>query len=408
MDLAGTSLPINEFTADLITDDAVQIGQYARLLDDLDTLWANYWIVWAEHIDKRTLRIRAQSPLTLLDRDTLPATMYESAPIEDVLVELFATTGAALGLYIYRLDPCFSGATITGFCPEQTPRQRLLWVCFTLGAWVRTAFTDLVEILPLRENDTLIPMSHTFWKPSVVFGDHVTALRATAYAFAPGTPAATDRWVKDADGRTYIVAEQSAALINPEVPDRAPENVVSVEGVYLLNSGNVSGLLTRLSQRYFKRVRVDLDVIDNALYQPGDRVTVYADEDTLYTGTIEACDFTFGTQARASLRVTAVDPTDAAPLTVTYLWDAMQLALDTHTLPAGYAYQLQTRCIDLAPDAHRYIFRPTRPILAGTLPPEGTAETVPCEIALDHYEGILTVVSVDAATEPTPGTITLA
>lgn len=404
--LTCDSLPINEFTADLITPDRVEIGRYAELRDDLDKLWAKYWIVYAEHLDTQTLRIRAQSPLKLLDQDVLPATMYEDAPIEDVLVELFAITGAALGLYIYTLDPSFDGETVTGFCPEQTARERLLWVCFALGAYVRTFFTEGVEILPVDDAEALIPMEATYWKPSVTFSDYVTAVQVTAYSFIQGTPSTTDAWVQDANGVTYMVSEQLLTLRNPEVPASAPENVVSVEGVYLLNTDNASGALTRMAQRYFKRIQVDMAAIDNGEYQPGDRVVIYADEATLYTGYIEGCDFAFGVQAKARLRLTGVDPTEAAPLTVTYLWEDMQIGVDNHVLPVGYEYELQARFIDLTPDEHRYIFRPTVAIISGTLPEGGAAVTDPCEIALDHFEGVLEVVSVDGMTE-TEGIVTI-
>ena len=391
--LTCDSLPINEFSADLHTGDDVEIGQYAELRDDLDTLWARYWLVYAEHIDRQTLRIRAQSQLKLLDRSVLSARMYSGASIASVLEELFPATD------MYTLDGSFAGQTITGFCPEQTARERLLWVCFTVGAYVRTFFTGGVDILPVDDSEVLIPASDTYWKPNVTFNDHVTAVRATYYSFSQGTPATTDAWVKDASDVTYIVSAQTMTLSNPDVPAGAPENVVSFEGIYLLNSGNVSGVLTRLSQRYFKRIQVDISVIDNGQYQPGDRVICFADEASLYTGYIEACDFAFGTQARARLRLTAVDPTDAAALTVTYVWDGTQIGLDDHVLPVGYEYELQARYIDLTLSGHRYIFRPTTPVISGTMPEEGAAVTVICEIALEYFEGVLKITSVDGLTE---------
>lgn len=397
--LTCDSLPINEFTVDIVTADAVGLGRYAELRDDLNNLWARYWIVYAEHLDAQTLRIRAQSPLALLERDVLPATMYEGAAIEDVLEEIFAVTGAGVGQYIYTLDSAFDGETVTGFCPEQTARERLLWVCFALGAYVRTCFVDGVEIVPVDDEEVLIPLGDTYWKPSATFTDHVTAVQVTAYSFAEGTPATTDQWVQDAGGTTYVVSTQAMTLVNPEAPAGAPANVVSVEGVYLLNAGNASGALSRLAQRYFKRVQMDVSVIDNGAYQPGDRVIVYADDATLYTGYIEGCDFAFGVQARARMRLTAVEVTEAASLVVTYAWDGMNLGVDRYTLPVGYAYDLQTRYIDQALGPHRYIFRPTVARVTGTLTEDGAQIEVPCLPALDAFEGALEVISADELAE---------
>lgn len=161
-DLMGQSVPIDEFTADIITKDDIGIGRTAELWDDRDKLWAAYWIVYAERIDEQTLRIRAQSMLVLLDRDTLPPTMYNAEPVADVLVECFANTGAAVGVYEYELDSAFASATITGFCPEQTARTRLLWVCFAIGAYVRSSFSGKILIMPIDNTETLIPIDKTY------------------------------------------------------------------------------------------------------------------------------------------------------------------------------------------------------------------------------------------------------
>ena len=57
VDLVGASLPIDEFQADIHTADTIDIGAYAELYDDSDGLWASYWVIYAEHIDARTLRV---------------------------------------------------------------------------------------------------------------------------------------------------------------------------------------------------------------------------------------------------------------------------------------------------------------------------------------------------------------
>ena len=66
-DVFGNSLPINEFRADIITTDDIAMSQWAELRDDLNALWAKYWIVYAERIDRQTVRIQAQSALRLLE-----------------------------------------------------------------------------------------------------------------------------------------------------------------------------------------------------------------------------------------------------------------------------------------------------------------------------------------------------
>ena len=223
-DLVGARVPINEFQADLYTEDDVGIGGYAELYDDADTLWARYWVVYAEHIDRHTLRVRAQSDAALLDRVRLPAEYYNNKTVEAALNDTLVQDARGADIYFaldYHLDQSFAGRTLTGFCPEQTARERLTWICFVLGAYVKACFNDVLEIVPIDDSQAAIPASDTYWKPSVTFRDTVTAIRGRAYAFAPGTPQTTDRYVVDALGNAYIVSETEIVLQNPDAPDAA-------------------------------------------------------------------------------------------------------------------------------------------------------------------------------------------
>ena len=399
-DLMGQSVPIDGFTADIITDDAVDIGQTAELYDDLERLWARYWIVSADRLTPETLRVKAESFITLLDRQTLNAVMYEAEPVADVLVDCFANTGAAVGVYEYALDPALAGATVTGFCPEQTARARLLWVVFSIGACVRSCFSDKILIQPIDDTETLIPAGQVYWRPQVSYSDYVTAVRAKYYSFAEGTPQTTDQWVKDGNGVTYIVTEQEMSLSNPDAPAAAPENTVSVEGVYLLNSGNVTALLSRLARLYFKRTRVELDAIDNAEYVPGDRVIARTGSDALMSGYIESADFAFGTQSKARLKLIAAETVASAGLTVAYLHEGDQLDRKEFLFPVGYVYTLPNPYFDQTWNTHRYIFRPTTEAVTGTLPAGGKSETVQYTEALDlNLQNLnLEIISVDALT----------
>jgi len=396
-DLVGQSVPIDAFSVDIITKDDVSIGQMAELWDDLDRLWARYWIVSADRLNSETLQVKAESLLTLLDRQKLNAVMYDAEPVADALVDCFANTGAALGVYEYELDSRFFTATITGFCPEQTARARLLWIVFAIGGYVLSSFHEKIRILPIDSAETLIPMDKTYWRPQVTNSDYVTAVKAKYYTFSEGAPQTTDKWVQDADGTTYIVTESEMSLSNPAVPLEAPENIISIDGVYLLNSENVSDVLSHLSTLYFKRMSVEMDVIDNAEFLPGDRVLAYTGQDSMIAGYIESADFAFGHQAKARLKLIGAESVEAANLTVVYLRGGDQLDRAEYLFPLGYVYTLPNPYFDQVWDAHRYVFRPTTEAVSGTMAASGNAETVQYTEALDLTLSTreLEIISVD-------------
>lgn len=399
-DLTGSAMPINELQVDIRTTDSVSIGEYVCLYDDLDNLWARYWIVYAEHIDAGTLRIRAQSPLALLDRRTMEPQMLEDEPVTNVLSDIFESMESSE----WGMDSSFDEVTLSGYVPEQTARERLQWVCFVMGAYVRTYFTDRVWIRPIDDTTTLVPISNTFWKPTVNFADWVTAISVKVYAYTEGTPQTTDKWV-EVDGTYYIQTEDTVTLTNSSAPAAAPENVVKVEGLYLLNDDNVSDVLNHLAPYYFKRTSMELDAINNAAYMPGDNLTVYADADTMYSGFVESCAFSFGVQARAKMRLTAVEDVSAAKLTILYVWNGVQVGKKEYTFPVGYGYEINNPYIDFSMNRHRYVFRPTTAKTTGTMVAGGVEVTVQCAVALDLYKKVLKIVSVDEVTEDSSGDV---
>ena len=410
VDLTNSSLPINEFTVDVYTDDEITAGQYAELYDDLDTLWAKYRVMRAVRVAPHVVRVYARSDLQLLDDVTLPEIMYDGDALVDIMDNVMVcSVGAGLVATIpYALDSTLEALELTGYCPEQTARERLQWICMVTGAYVKSFFNDETEILPIGSTARLIPLNRTFWRPSVSMSDYVSAVRVTQYAFTQGLQ--TEGEILD-DNTSYPfplpwVADEAVIEVENTATWDA-DNIVEVDGVYLINQGNVSGLLGRLTGRYFKRTTVDLDVIDNGEYLPGERVIVYANANTLYEGNIESAAFRFGRQARATLHLSAAEEVEGAELTVTYVWQGMTVALETYVLPVGYAYSISTRYIDMTLDGHRYILRPTTGTITGTMTSEGAAVTVTCETALDLYEGVLHIYDVDDFSVDVEGVVTI-
>ena len=398
VDLSGATLPICQFQADIITDDTLPPGGWADLKDDLDTLFAHYWIADAYRLDSQAVRIIAKSPLELLDRVELDPVLYSSEYVSDVFDDIFDAVPGVL----FTMDSIYASSQVSGWCPKQTARQRLQWVCLCIGAYVKQFFDDRLRAVPIDTTAVMLQASDVFWRPELTYRDVVTEVRATAFAFAQGTPAATDEYVTDGTNY-YIVTRTEASLANPNAAASDPENPVTLGDVMLVSSGYVSSVLSHLGTYYFDRTSVAATVIDNGTIKPGDRVQLPVDDVTLVTGYVAKAAFSFGLQAAAKLTLTAVEVVGPAVLTVTRLYGGTVIGLDKYLFPAGYQYSVENPYVDAVEGAHRIVYRPLTAAVTGTMAEGSNTATVQYDVALDLTGGALHVISVDSFTAATSG-----
>ena len=397
-DVVGSQIPINTFSADIMTTNSITAGGLAQLVDDNNRLWAKYWLTKVERKDQETVSIEAVSFIELLERTELSAQYYNAETFSNVISDIFASVSARISGNIYQVDSSIASRTVTGFAKEQTARERLLWVCFVIGAYVRTAFTDVVDILPIDDSYEIIPISKTFWKPTIAYNDYVTAVKAIAYSYTQGTPQTTDTWVTDGINY-YIQTQQEFSLINPEAPNGARENIVKIEGLTLINNNNVSDLLTRISTYYFKRIQLEGEVINNGEYEPGAKVIMNADENTLIAGYIGEASFTFGTQAKSKIKLVQTDNVEGGNLTIIGFCDDREIYRQSYVLPVGYAYSIGNPFVDVMISGTRFIFYPLDEYAEGTVAAGGTTDNENYEVALRLESGKLYVYSVDELTQ---------
>ena len=398
-DITGDTIPINQFEVDIITTDNIPHGTWAYLYSGED-IWALYWVSFAEHIDRHTVHIKAVSMLSFLDQRTLPAVMYDTG-ITDVLNDIFQdipyVVDESLASVIYTEEGgVVEEVIVQGFCPEQSARERLLWVCLTVGAYVKTFFNTQVELMCLTDTTVAVPADRTFWKPSQTFRDYVTAVKVIYYEYTLGTPETTDEWVTDGTDY-YVQTEHTFTLTNSGAPESAQENVVTVEGVTIINEDNVSDIASFLSNYYFNRVEVDMDVINNGDLMPGMKVVAYKDVDDPFTGYIQSCDFAFGLQSRSSLHILGVAAVTGATLVIIYKYGDIQLNRRSFNLPVGYVYSISNPFIDWSMNQHRYIFIANNENATGTVASGGSTNIQQYGIALDlsTADRTLSIYSVD-------------
>lgn len=399
--IVNDSLPINEFSVDVITENNIEVGVPAELVDDSTAdPWLYGNVVFAERIDKDTVSVRAQSRLRLLDYRILPQKMYSNESLTSVL-DYICTIG-------YDLDESFDGLTVSGYAPEQTARERLQWICLYIGAYVRSCAGQRIQILPLAQTtDTLIPMEKTFWKPSLSYGEYVSELHVTAYTFTSGTPTSDDETVK-VGGVTYIITKHDHYLANPTVPSGIEGKVVKIDGVFLISETNFNDILNRMALIHFNRITADVDVINNREYFPGDLVQFCIDEDRMASGYIESCNFSFGVQARARLKINGVEELESAKLLINYIYKARTIKKSRYRFPVGYVYNLENEYPDISGAKHRYVYAPKTQYCTGTIVDGTNEQNVECYLALHFFfeNGALLVLSVSEMSE-SEGVVTI-
>jgi hypothetical protein len=400
VDVAGNSLPVGEFSADIETEDTIPVGSYATMVGHQGLHFAHYWIVYAERIDPKTVRIRAQSRLILLDRKRLEPRMYKNVSVWFVVTTLFI----AAGIQEYSIDASFQSVNLTGFFPEQTARERLLWLCCAAGAYIRNfgdsdteaLYRDKIEFLPIPQEAKLVPMENTVWRPTINYRDHVTAVSAFAYSFSEREPQSGEESVTDGT-TTWVVTKQEYTLTNPNVPETAAENVVSVD-MSCITAANVDNLLSHLAKYHFPRTEVELECVNNGEYWPGDKLQVYTAPDTIATGWANRADFRFGLESNSKILLTACALVESARLLIRYLYQGAELARRSYHFPVGYVYRVQNPYPDVTAGKLRTIFRPENEYATGTVAAGGSTNNQPCQkaLVLNKETRILRIYSVDA------------
>ena len=404
VDLTGNSLPVNEYTCDVILPAPIPgTLSSATLYDDMDQRWCSYPITKAVNITEKCLRLTCSSWLKRLDDRRLDEIVYVDETAENAIDACFGTAYAN----DYTIATAIASKIVSGYAPAQTGRERLMWLCFVLGAYVEDIYRDDALITEVDDTATLIPIDKTYGgsqRPTTDRAEWVTGLKITTYTFRQGTQ---EEW--EADDSSYmfplpwIATAQEITISNPAAPADARPNVVELSNIYLINQSNVSDIAARLAQYWFNPVTAQISVINNRSYKPGDLVTGYTAPDSLITGYIQQGTFAFGKQAMSKLSLIGVESIDGARLIVNYKYNNRLLSSLTYYLPVGSAFSISNPYLDKTEDGHRIIYRPTTENAEGTMVDGGLTVNVNCEIALDLYEGILHIISVDEVTEQSSG-----
>ena len=385
--VTGSSLPINGFSVEIYTTDTIDIGSTVQLYDDLDQLWAEYECVRSEIAPGGWMRIQARCWLWRLDEYVAEAVVFDGETVSDVMDDYDTRL-----LKIVGVDPELAAMELYGYLPEQSMRERFISIAFAIGGYFKS-WGGTVELLKIDDTATVIPLEDTYIRPQVKRLDPVGYVMVNAWDVTEGTPQQGDQSA-EVDGHTYVLTPTYMELTQT-VPFIFESNGTSVDNLPIINADNADDVLAHMAKYYFPAVDCECDVINNRQYFPGDKVTVALDGGSAVTGYIERCDFSFGKQVKARLKLTACAEVPLATLTIVYQWEGAELARQTYSFPVGYAYSVRTRALDVTTNSHRYVFYPRTGSVAGTMTAQGITATVACDVALDLYQKVLDILIVD-------------
>jgi len=408
-DIINDRLSVTEVSLDVVTDDTISVGVNGWLYDDDNALWFHGYISYAEEEQEHVAHVRIRSELGLLDNKIIKAGMYNTN-VEYMLDEVFTNTEAW-----YIASQSILQRPITGYCPEQTARERLQHVLFAAGLYCRDSFSEHPVIAEIdTQNVREIPRYKTYWKPTLVAEEYVTAVRVTAYAFTMGTPTDEDEYV-EVDGYKYIISKTEVKLNNPNVPPNTPENEVVYDSVYIINSNNVSSVASTLALYYFNRQKVDFECINCGEYFLGEKyqVAIHEGENTAdyAIGYAESCDFSFGIRQKSRMTIGACTVVQLDKLIVEYIGveagvQGMILGRRTYFLPANASYEVTADYLSATLGSFAYVFRPASPTISGVKSEGAETVRVNAYIALktNLNTRVLEIVSVDSVERVEEGT----
>ena len=396
VDMTGNSMPVNEYTCDVITTDEIPVACIGhRLRDELDQSWAEWPLRKVIRVAANCWRVTASSWLKALEYTELEPRMYEAVTASAAIAECFGEYNND-----YTISPSIQFKTVSGFAPAQNARERLTWLLFVLGAFPVDVFRGDVYIRAVDDTEALVPPGRTFMRPSLDTGDTVTAIRLTAYTFREGTE---EEWQSDDNSfqfpTPWIATPQVFELTNPDADEDAPENPVVFDSLYLINPDNVSEIAQRLAKYWFNPVEASVACVNNAQYRPGDLVLAYTDIDRMISGYVQQATFAFGKQARSTLKLIGVTKITSAKLTVRYTYQNGIIGKAVYYLPVGYTYSIDNPYIDLTVEGARRVYRPQESAVTGTMAEGDNTATAAYDIALEYHGKRLTVYSVDSITK---------
>ncbi len=223
-------------------------GITGRPLSPLVAPIGHYVVKQINNLGNNLYEVQGYSLVYRLDTPKVPAKYYNGVSLAVALKDVEGNANGSFGV-TYNVDTTLSGKTITGYCPEQTARERLQQLCWAVGGYVSCACSALINILAIPSTaQGTVPKSEIYAFPTVANEDEVARINLTVHTYTAGTSG--DDIVVDAGGNKYVHTTSTLTMANTALTG-VSNREVSVDNATLVNSSNAQATLLRMASVYF-------------------------------------------------------------------------------------------------------------------------------------------------------------
>ena len=421
VDLLSETIPINSFEAKIKTRDNISLGSKASLKDG-NFLLAYYDITSIKWIDDDVVQVKAEDVLAKLDRVRLPAYYYDNLSFDIVGID-FATQVNRESYEEITINLAIPSSqtypTITGYCPEQTARERLQMLCNVAGYYVTTAYSTydgiLLEVPSIFDDPTYIPDVNIAWIPQNSDREFATEIQLNSFELtriAPALIQAVDDYVmvEYPSEQYFLYLTFPERWKNPYAAGATP-NPIEIDDNMLINNSNFNTVLARYATYYARGgLEMSVEMLNNpTLHLIGSIVSFPTGVGRqIAIGYITSQELIFGETLKIKAKIRIIDYTQGYYLTIDHvldLGDDFIFKTDKYLLPDGYNYSLPLKSEQAVNDNRIYICNPEQSTATGTITSEDEERFIYYDYGMRIDNGVAYIKGVKTAVKSTTNLI---
>lgn len=386
-DMTNMTLPINDFECTIQTEDEITVyypvyyqgevdhyGQrWIEFEDDAGNKYFQFVLTGARRLNKKFVRVRGESILSDCEKLVLEPIMYNNKNAKTALQDIVDYEEISGFAYISN---DIGDMRISGFCPEQTARERIQWICFVLNLKIKQVQTPLtqyghpynLEITPFEAFDSApapIESDETYYKPTTEEDEVYTKIVLYYYSYEKRAPQSGEKSVKvynpnTGEYDTYVLTESKSSYTPPSRGGYTEKNVLKIKDMYLVDFTHAPSIMSFLANKYCSDgVIAKGEIINNNKFKLLQRVLLRTAENSGVVGYISKENYTLGAQIKTDIELDFCRViSNLHNVTLIYTYKGLVLKKETFAYPYGFSYNLTPKYVDRYRPTSRTVYYP--------------------------------------------------